>query len=292
MRTAIIGAGKMGRWFAKFFLEEGDSVIVSSRSKEKLLQIKDEFAVEIADNVNVVKIADRVLICVPIENFESVVREIHSHVRPEQVLMDICSIKEKPVKIMHKYIKTGTTLGTHPVFGPGAGSIKGQNVILTPISKKEKNFAENFKSWLEKRQANVFIMSPRRHDKLMSVVLGLPHFLGLVVCDTLLNCPNFLKTKKVAGASYKILLTFAEAVVSEETQFYTSLQMNLPEIEKIEVSFLEKSEEWLNMVRRKDRSVFASKMELVKRKLREVNPDYMGSYEVMHRLLGAIESGI
>jgi prephenate dehydrogenase len=292
MRTAIIGAGKMGRWFTKFFLEEGDSVIVSSRNKKELLRIRDEYAVEIADNVNAVKIADRVLICVPIDNFENVVREIHSHVRPEQVLMDICSIKETPVKIMHNYIKTGTTLGTHPVFGPGVESIRGQNFILTPISKKEKKFAQNFKSWLEERQANVFIMSPKKHDELMSVVLGFPHFLGLVVCDTLLNCPNFLETKKVAGASYKMLLTFAEAVVSEETEFYTSLQMNLPEIEKIEVSFLEKSVEWLGMVRRKDKSAFANRMEPVKKKLREVNPDYVGSYEVMHRLLGAIENGI
>jgi hypothetical protein len=46
------------------------------------------------------------------------------------------------------------------------------------------------------------------------------------------------------------------------------------------------------MVRRKDESAFANRMELVKKKLREVNPDYVGSYEVMHRLLGAIENGI
>ena len=290
MRVAIIGAGKMGRWFTKFFLEEGDSVIASSRSKEKLLKIRDEIGVEVADNVNAVKNADRVLICVPIENFEAVVKEIHSHVRPEQVVMDICSIKEIPVKIMHKYIKTGTTLGTHPVFGPGVKSIKNQNFILTPISNKEKVFAENFKSWLEERQANVFIMSPRKHDELMSVVLGFPHFLGLVVCDTLLDYANFLETKRVAGASYKMLLTLAEAVASEETEFYTSLQMNLPEIEKIEGLFYKKLREWLNIVRRKDKSAFANKMKRVKMKLMEVNPDYVKSYEVMHRLLDAIKS--
>jgi len=290
MKTAIIGAGKMGQWFTRFFLEEGDSVTVSSRSKEKLLRIRDEFGVEIADNINAVKNADRVLICVPIENFEAVVKEIHSHVRPDQVVMDICSIKEEPVKIMHKYIKTGTTLGTHPVFGPGVKSIEKQNFVLTPVGNKEKQFAEDFKSWLEQRQANVFIMSPRKHDKLMSVVLGLPHFLGLVVCDTLLNYPDFIETKRVAGASYKMLLTLAEAVASEETEFYTSLQMNLPEIEKIEGLFLKKSEEWLSIVRRKDRSAFASKMELVKRKLRKVNPDYARSYEVVHRLLDAVKS--
>ena len=291
MKTAIIGAGKMGRWFVRFFSKEGDSVVVSSRSREKLLKIRDEFGVGIADNVKAVRNADRILVCVPIENFEAVVKEIHSHIRPDQVVMDICSIKENPVKIMHEYIKTGITLGTHPVFGPGVKSIENQNFVLTPVNDQEKRFAKDFKSWLEERHANVFIMSPRKHDKLMSVVLGLPHFLGLVVCDTIiLNYPDFFETKKVAGASYKMLLTLAEAVASEETEFYTSLQMDLPEIEKIEGLFLEKAEEWLSMVKRKDRSAFARKMESVKRKLKEANPDYMQSYEVMHRLLDTVKS--
>ncbi len=287
MRVAIIGAGKMGRWFTKFFLEEGDSVIVSSRTKEKLLKIRDEFDVEIADNVNAVKNADRVLVCVPVENIEDVVKEIHHHVRPDQVIMDICSIKEAPVKIMHKYIRTGTMLGTHPVFGPGVKGIKNQNFILTPISNKEKVFAENFKGWLEEREVNVFIMSPKKHDELMSVVLGLPHFIGLVVCDTLLDLDNYSEMESVAGASYKMLLTLAEAVASEETEFYTSLQMNLPEIERIEGLFFERSREWLNLVRRKESSAFANKIKLVKAKLMDVKSDYAKSYEVMHRLLSA-----
>jgi prephenate dehydrogenase len=143
---------------------------------------------------------------------------------------------------------------------------------------------------LQERGANVFIMSPRKHDALMSVVLGLPHFLGLVVCDALLDYGNFLEMEKVAGASYKMLLTLAEAIASEETEFYASLQMMLPEIEKIEGLFLEKSREWLDVVRRRDRSAFAKKMELVKKRLRKVNPDYAKSYEIMHRLLEAVKS--
>jgi prephenate dehydrogenase len=285
MKTAIIGAGKMGRWFTKFFLDEGDAVIVSSRSKEKLLKIRDEFGVEVTDNVNAVKNADRVLICVPMENFEDVVQEIHSYLKPCQIIIDICSLKESPVKIMHKYIKTGTILGTHPVFGPGVKSIKNQNFILTPINKKEKKIAENFKSWLEKRQANVFIMPPKKHDELMSVVLGLPHFLGLVVCDTLLDYGNFLEARKVAGSSFKMLLMLAEAVASEETGFYTSLQFNLPKIRKIENLFLKKSKEWLNLIKRQDKMAFSNNMELVKLRLMKINSDYAMSYEIMHKFL-------
>ena len=39
-----------------------------------------------------------------------------------------------------------------------------------------------------------------------------------------------------------------------------------------------------------DRLAFAKKMELVKRRLKEVNPDYEKSYVVLHRLLVAVKS--
>jgi len=272
MKVAIIGGtGKMGRWFTKFFLDEGMQVIVSGRSKEKLLKIRDELGAEIADNVNAVKSAERVLISVPIENFEDVVREIHPHIRPDQVVIDICSVKEFPVKVMHEYIKTGTTLGTHPMFGPDAENIQDQNFILTPTITKERKFAEDFKTWLEKRQVNVSIMSPRKHDELMSVVLGLPHFIGIVVSDTLTDCVDLLETKRAAGTSYKLLLSLAERVVSQEPEFCASLQMNLPRVESVEGVFCEKTREWLKAIKRKDKSTFADKMRVVKAKLERMD---------------------
>jgi len=271
MKVAIIGGtGKMGRWFAKFFLDEGMQVIVSGRNKEKLLKTKDELGVEIADNVNAVKGADRVLISVPIENFEEVVKEIHSHIRPHQVVMDICSVKEFPVKVMHEYIKAGITLGTHPMFGPRAENIQNQNFILTPTNNKERRFASDFKRWLEERQVNVSIMSPRKHDELMSAVLGLSHFIGIVVCDTLINYVDLAETKRAAGTSYRLLLTLAETVASQDPDFCASLQMNLPKVESVESFFCEKSMEWLNAVRREDKSAFADKMRVVKAKLEKM----------------------
>ncbi|UCH70969.1 MAG: prephenate dehydrogenase/arogenate dehydrogenase family protein [Candidatus Bathyarchaeota archaeon] len=271
MKVAIIGGtGKMGRWFAKFFLDEGMQVIVSGRSKKKLLRIRDELGVEIADNVKAVKGADRVLISVPIENFEEVVKEIHLHVGSDQVVMDICSVKEFPVRVMHEYIKNGTTLGTHPMFGPRADKIQNQNFILTPTDSKERKFADDFKSWLEEKQVNVSIMSPKKHDELMSAVLGLPHFIGIVVYDTLLNCVDLVETKRVAGTSYKLLLTLAETVASQNPEFCASLQTNLPKIESVEGLFCEKAREWLDAVRQKDRAALADKMRFVEAKLEKI----------------------
>ena len=82
-----------------------------------------------------------------------------------------------------------------------------------------------------------------------------------------------------------MLLTLAEAVSSEEPVFYSNLHMSLPEIEQIEGLFLEKVEVWLNLVKNKDCSGFSSKMKHVKKRLKELDPEYEQAYRAMYRLL-------
>jgi prephenate dehydrogenase len=290
MRIAVLGAGKMGVWFAKFFLEEGYSVVLADRNKEKLSKLKSELKVETADFVNAVQDADRILICVSISAFETVVKMIGPHIRESQVVMDICSIKVFPVEAMHKHIKAGLVLGTHPVFGPGSKGVKHKAFILTPTNAAEKEFAKSFKKWLEQKKAHVFIMSPKKHDELMPVVLGLPHFLSLVACETLIEQANYPETKKVAGTTYRMLFTLAEATALENPELYTSLQLNLPEMEKLESLFIEKACEWLKLIKQKDSAAITSKMEQLKAKLMKASSDYARSYGVMYKMLEAAES--
>ncbi|MEM1540241.1 MAG: prephenate dehydrogenase/arogenate dehydrogenase family protein [Candidatus Bathyarchaeia archaeon] len=289
MRIAVIGVGRMGRWFAKFFREQGFTVFASDKDREKLQKLKEELNVEIADNVEAVESADRILVCVPIDNFEDVIKEISTHIRPGQEVMDICSVKETPVNIMHKYISGAVILGTHPMFGPGAKSLKGQNFVLTPTSAEEQALAEDFGRWLESKGANVFFMTPQEHDKIMSIVIGLPYFLSNVVCDTLLSIGEFEKAKKVSGISYKLLLTLTEAVISEETELAASIQMKLPEIDKLGELLLKKANEWLEIVRRKEKTALIEKMILLKNGLAEVDPQYFKAYEYMYKMLETFE---
>jgi prephenate dehydrogenase len=290
MKTAIIGAGKMGVWFAKFCKENGEQVILSSRKKEKLAKLGEELGVETADLADAVKKADNVIICVSIDAFKEVVKKIAPSVREGQTVVDICSIKEQPVKVMHQYLRKALVLGTHPVFGPGSPSAKNKAYILTPTNAKEQEFAEKYKGWLEKVGARVFIMSPKKHDELMSIVLGLPHFVGLVTCETLLEQPEFLETKKVAGTTYQMLFTLAEATALENPELFSSLQFTLPEMEKIENLFIEKAREWLRLIQQKDPEAIAAKMDTLKSKLMKASRDYEKSYKTMYRMLEAAEA--
>ena len=290
MKIAILGAGKMGVWFVKFCKENGEQVILADRNKEKLARLGKELEVETGDFADAVKKADNVIICVSISAFADVVKKIAPGVREGQTVVDICSVKEQPVKIMHQYIKKGLVLGTHPVFGPGSKGVRNKAYILTPTNPKEEAFADKYKTWLEKVGARVFIMSPKKHDELMSVVLGFPHFLGLVACDTLLEQADYAETKNVAGTTYRMLFTLAEATALENPELFSSLQLSLPEIRKIETAFIEKAREWLTLIKQKDPAAIAAKMEQMKLKLMKTSRSYEQSYDIMYRMLEAAEN--
>ncbi len=289
MRIAIIGgSGKMGRWFADFLLKDGKEVVISGRNESKLLEAKQQLGVEAASNMEAVKIADAVLLSVPIESFAEVVKEISPHIKPKQVVVDITSIKVSPVATMHEYLKTGLVLGAHPLFGPGARGVANQNFVLTPTNDQESALAQKIREYLETRGAKVSLMTPQEHDEKMAVVLGLSHFIAIVSADTLLDSDKLKPPGEIGGITYKVLLTLVESVISEDPELYASIQMNLPDITEIEELFHQKVKEWVALVKNKDRQKFIRQMNALKDRLAKSDPDFGKAYENMYRLVAGL----
>jgi prephenate dehydrogenase len=234
-----------------------------------------------------VKAAERVLVCVSIGSFEEVIKKIAPDVHEGQVVMDVCSIKEYPVAVMHQYLKQGLVLGTHPLFGPGSRGVKHKTYILTPTNPAEEKYALEFQKWLDKEGAHTFVMSPQKHDELIAVVLGMPHFLGLAACETLMAQPNFLQTKEVAGTTYRMLFTLAQATALETPDLFANLQTKLPQVKKLEEQFLANAQAWLDLVKSKDQTAIVKRMEQLRKKLEQTDPEFAKSYEVMYRMLEA-----
>ncbi len=290
MRTAILGAGKMGVWFARFCKQKGDTVILADRKAEKVAKLKLELEVETTtDFQEAVKGADNVLICTSISSFEEIIKKIASATHKGQAVMDICSVKEYPVNIMHQYIKDATVLGTHPVFGPGSNGVAHKAYVLTPTNPQEEAFAEQYKQWLEKEGANVFLMTPQKHDELMSIILGLPHFVGLVACETLLEQPSFIESKKLAGTTYRMLLTLAEATAQETPDLYANVQTKVEGLGKMEELFIANAQAWLDLMKNKNSTEIMARMDRLRVKLAKVDRDYGKSYETMYRMLQSTE---
>ena len=291
MRVAIIGGyGKMGRWLARALCAEGLQVTIAGRDETKLREAAGQLGVEAASASQAVKSSEVVILSVPIDNFEAICKEIAPAVKPGQYIFDVTSIKARPVDIMHKYFGNCRVLGTHPMFGPGAASLNGQRFVLTPTNKEERKLAGIIRRYLEERGAKVVSMSPGEHDELMAIVLGLSHFIALVSADTLLSLGKLKEAEAAGGTSYRLLLTLAEAVCSEDPEFYSTLQMNLPGVAEIEDVFLAKARDWASMVKIKDKNTFAERMQQLEYKLRQEDPGFADAYDNAYRVLSEKES--
>ena len=287
MRVAIIGGyGKMGRWIADFLHKDGKDVVLYGRNEEKLLATGNELGVDTESILSrAVNGAGLVIVSVPIDSFTDVIKRLEPCMTSGQIMMDVTSVKVMPVRVMHEYLDKVTILGTHPVFGPGARSARNQNFILTPTNDAEQEIANKVRDKLAEKGGLVAMMSPEEHDHLMAVVLGLSHFIAIASADVLLGFEQLQKMKAIGGPTYRVLLTLAESVITEDPELYASIQMNLPGLPGMEELFKKTTETWADIVKSGNRKQFIEKMNLLKEKLPETDPDFGRSYRDMYKIL-------
>ena len=286
MKIAIIGgAGKMGKWLAGFLQKDGHELIVSDKNKAELSAIQESLSITAVSSRKAMAEADIVLLAVTIDSFEESVKEISSFVRQGQIILDITSIKEQPVDLMHKYLEKATVLGTHPLFGPGATDVASQNFVLTPTNEAETVLAQKVMSYLQKHNARVTLMTPRKHDEMMAVVLGLAHFISIVAADTLAEIGKQSQLKAIGGSTFRVLTTLVESVVSEDPELYASLQMKLPYVTEVEELFQMQAAKWAEIVKNKDKQTFIKQMIALKYKFATDNTNFGQAYENMYKIM-------
>jgi len=190
------------------------------------------------------------------------------------------------VAAMHRHLNTNKVLGVHPMFGPGAKDFAGHNFILTPTNEAETSFAEKVRSYISNRGGKVSLMSPEEHDRTMAIVLGLPHMIALVAADTLLQLGDFEAFERIGGTTCRLLLMFADSVLSEDPELYASLQMNLGGMSDIHDRFGKNMAAWAELVRGKNKQAFIEKMSALAKKRSGADPEFKKAYQKMYRALG------
>lgn len=285
MKAAIIGgAGKMGKWMARFLLAEKIDVILIGSNEERMSAARQELHVEGTTDPGAVSLADIIIISVPIATFESIVKELSRFVKKGQTVIDITSVKVMPVDVMHRYLPGCLVLGAHPVFGPGAEGLDGHNVVFTPTSDSEKALAQQAKTFLEKRGARVELLTPAEHDRLMAVVLGLAHYIAIVSGDTLLAMDSLVDMELASGVTFRVLMTLVASVLNEDPSLYASIQTNLPELPAIEAEFINKASQWAELVKQKDSPEFVRRMTELHNKLEQRAHGGGQAYRDMYRI--------
>lgn len=172
----IIGFGRFGRLTAHY-LARDFSVVVHTRSDQRQ-------AIE-ACGARAVPFETAcaqavVILCMPISAMRETLVKVAPHLRPDALVVDVCSVKVYPVQWMRELLPENVSiLPTHPMFGPdsAADSLAGRKIVLCPERIDEKRY-ERIAKWLADQGLVIIRTTAKAHDEKIAVSLSLTHFIG------------------------------------------------------------------------------------------------------------------
>ncbi len=210
----IGGMGRMGSWL-RGLLEPAVGRVLTADAKGE--PVTPDF----------VRSCQMIILAVPVHAVEQVMRQIGPHTDPAGVVVDITSLKQKPLASMLAHAR-GEVVGAHPLFGPGAPSLAGQVVFLS--HGRGRRWLAWLRRFLRQQGARAVVMAPERHDRLMAQVQTLRHLL-LYAFGWILMQMGYQPEADgdISGPWFRELLTLLARQSGQSAELYADLALHNPD---------------------------------------------------------------
>ncbi|HLC60305.1 MAG TPA: prephenate dehydrogenase/arogenate dehydrogenase family protein [Candidatus Nanoarchaeia archaeon] len=180
-KIGLIGFGRFGKLIANHLSDDFEFYVYNKSDKSK--EIRQNNATQSSLREACQK--DIVILSTPISEMETTLKAIKNLIKKNSIVVDVCSVKEYPVKLMKNILpKNIQILATHPMFGPdtASDSLEGRKIVLCRVRIKDEAYSQ-IKRFLESKLLNVIETSPQKHDEEIAKSLVLTHFIGRALID-------------------------------------------------------------------------------------------------------------
>ena len=261
MKVSVIGgAGAMGQWFSKFFLSLGYDVTIHDINP-KTPKIATELGVKYEIELNLAVFdRDIVLLATPIDVVENIMEKVVPIMKPGSLLLEIASVKKDISETMKELNSDSVELiGIHPMFGPATKDIKNQHVIIVPQSSG--NWLSRIRKLFEDNGAMIEVLSAKKHDEVMAVVLGLSHFTYIAIGSTIEALDfDIGQSRKYMSPVCDVMMDFVGRTLGQDASLYATIQMN-ENIKKVRETFILQCENLSSLLNEGKKEKFVEDME-------------------------------
>lgn len=217
-KVGIIGCGSFGRLAVRTLAPHADLTCYDS----DLATLRDMDCAIALDWASAAAV-DILILAVPVQALEAVLRAIAPHVRPSTLVVDVCSVKHKPLEAMQRLLPTDCgILGTHPLFGPQSArfGLAGSGIALVPVRGTGwRRVAAFLKHVIG---LDVVVTTAERHDRDMAYVQGLTHMLARVAGKMR------LPATRLATRTYDHMLAMVDLVGQDSDALFEAIMAENP----------------------------------------------------------------
>jgi len=173
-----------------------------------------------------VKLADIIIISVPIRHTVQVIQELIEYLPDDRLLMDFTGIKTEATCALAGYTR-GEVVATHPMFGPWVQGLQGQNIAYDALNPWEK-WQKIYDLW-QQDWANLIPIESKKHDEMVSIIQSTVHILNLVLGHILKQRGiNIEDLMKISTPNARMQLCILSRFFKQEASLYTDMQVYNP----------------------------------------------------------------
>ena len=178
------------------------------------------------------------------------IRKIAPLVSEDTLLMDLTSIKAKPMAAMLHFSKA-EVVGAHPLFGPGKRGDSKKTCVLCE-GRGDAGMVW-IRKILESSGVNVLVSTPDVHDHVMGMIQGANHFASLAFAMCMARSGYSLDTLEgFATPAFQTRVDRVKNMMEQPGELFGSLLMENPSALGFMSDYLEGAREILAMVKQGD----------------------------------------
>ena len=204
--VAIIGAkGTMGRLFTNLCREAGQEVV-------ELDQPLEGPGLKAG-----LRLADLVLLAVPIPVMDRVLATVVPLLSGSQILSDVCSVKQEPMEHMLAAY-AGPVVGTHPLFGQPQQHREFVRVTVCPGRDQAAHAA--VMRWTKNLGLEPFAATAEEHDRAMAFIQGLNFVTSAAYLSVTSELDNI---RQYVTPSFKRRLDAAQKMLTQDGDMFEAI---------------------------------------------------------------------
>ncbi|MFM9977492.1 MAG: prephenate/arogenate dehydrogenase family protein [Sphingomonadaceae bacterium] len=208
-RVSIVGLGLIGSSVARAIRATMPTVRITGHDASAEVR-EAARALQFCDDVTdtpaaAVTDADFVILCVPVGAMGSVAAELAPDLPPEAIVSDVGSSKAGVAEALRAALPRHRIVPAHPVAGtersgPEAGFASlfhKRWCILTPDAATDAAAVARVTAFWEALGAQVEVMDPVHHDRVLAVTSHLPHLIAYTIVGTASDLENITRSEVI-----------------------------------------------------------------------------------------------
>lgn len=221
--VSIIGVGLIGGSLGLALQKSGGFNVtgvgrnISRLQKARRMAAVNKFTVDFKKGV---QNSDFVIICTPVNTIVDMYKSILPFLKEGCIVSDSGSVKSNILEGIQKTNTPDFFIGSHPLAGLEKTGVefarpdlfKNASVVVTPLKNTPGPRIQKLVNLWEITGAEVFVMTPEKHDRLVSFISHLPH----VISACLVNYVNTQnnrdrRLKKLIAGSFRDMTRISDS---------------------------------------------------------------------------------